>query len=216
MTATYRYGDSGETEIVAAVADADGVLQFSAPSKAKKGNEIHVLVENLLSPDGRLSSISFSVRLFSLDEMMDQPENELRITSDVYQIDRGQKRISGVAPSTTRAQFKENLSYPRGELIIRNQNGQIASSKNAGTGMTVQLVDGGAVYDELQILVRGDCTGEGNVNTLDYRALQYHLLGTKPLDGLMLLACDVNRDNKVSTLDLLCIDKYLSGSYDIL
>ena len=216
VTATYRYGDSGETELVATVADADGVLQFSAPSKAKKGNEIHVLVENLLSPDGRLSSISFSVRLFSLDEMMDQPENELRITSDVYQIDRGQKRISGVAPSTTRAQFKENLSYPRGELIIRNQNGQIASSKNAGTGMTVQLVDGGAVYDELQILVRGDCTGEGNVNTLDYRALQYHLLGTKPLDGLMLLACDVNRDNKVSTLDLLCIDKYLSGSYDIL
>lgn len=179
-----------------------------------------ICVENLCTPEGLPATITYDVSLFEMDLTLPPPEDdpipppeEGCIESELYHIDRERGLIYGIAASTSKSAFQKNLSG-NGTIELR-KNGRPAASGNAGTGMEVVLLRNGQVVDELTLLVYGDLTGEGNVNTLDFRALYQHLLEQKILSKPFSFAADLNRDGQINTLDLLAADKFLSGSYDI-
>ena len=56
-------------------------------------------------------------------------------------------------------------------------------------------------------IVRGDVTGEGNVNSRDEGLLFKHLLGQQKLNGVYKIAADINRDKKISNADLVLLSR---------
>lgn len=92
---------------------------------------------------------------------------------------------------TTAAAFR-NMSGTDTEFF---KNGSKYSGK-LGTGMT-------AVYDnfEYTVIVIGDLTGEGSVNSRDCDLLVDHLIGAANITGAYLIASDLNRDGKTDLVD---------------
>ena len=193
-------------------------LEWDPPSPIP--SRFTVQVHNLCTKDGMPAMVEYSGSLFSMDLSLPEPEDPSgsldpdKISSSQYIIDREQGWIYGISPSTSSAAFRGNLTA-EGELVLFRDNRPVTSG-NAGTGMAIQLLQDGTVVDELTLVIYGDVSGEGNVNTLDFRTLRDHLLEKESLNGPFLQAADVNHDGQVNTLDLLALDKFLAGSYDIL
>lgn len=184
------------------------------PNLTRPSNHYTVHIENIYTTAGLPAAIDYQVCLTIPDNpSSNPPEQPGGITSELYLIKNG--TVCGIAPSTTLAAFKHNLTC-NGTLRILNQEGKQLDSGTIGTGMTVQLLQSGQVCEEIKVLVYGDLTGEGNCNTLDLRALYDSLLGKKPLSQPYLQAADCNHDGQTDTLDLLAIEKSFSGTYDIL
>ena len=81
--------------------------------------------------------------------------------------------------------------------------------------MKVMLKSGNKIDYEYKIVIYGDVTGEGNINSRDITALFNHLLGKESLIGSYLIASDVNHDNIVDNADLLLIERYIYDNYPI-
>lgn len=190
--------------------DADR-LSFPAPSFAtSQGGEYEVTCDGLLDSSGKPARLVYVVRALPLSA---SPAGPYQIESSRYRINRELGTISGISPSTSVASFRSGLQYAGGELEIL-RDGQPARS-NVGTGAVVRLTLDGALCDSLTAVVYGDLTGEGNVNSLDERALTRHLLGTQQLDGWFFTAADLDHNGQVDSLDLLALKRYLQGSYAI-
>lgn len=194
----------------------NGALMFPPPAQA--AGSYLVCAENLSTPTGAPAKMEYHCTLSDVElpwpNSSGQPQpGEESISSTLYRIDRAEGILTGIAPSTTLAACKKNLAGD-GELRFLREGKPVASG-NVGTGMAVQLVKDGVVVDSLNLLVYGDLTGEGNCNTLDRRAFYAHLLEESPLQGLFLQAGDLNRDGIVDTLDLLALQKYLTGGYEL-
>ena len=75
-------------------------------------------------------------------------------------------------------------------------------SGNIGTNTDVIIGKRG-----YQFVIRGDLTGEGNVNLNDERAMFKRLLGVEKLRGAFKKAADLNGDGKVSNADLVLLSR---------
>ena len=133
-------------------------------------------------------------------------KDPLRIESDTYDIDHAKGLIYMTPPTDTAAQMRKKLSYS-GDVFIRKPDGQLVSGA-VGTGCTVELVREGRIVEILTVVLFGDVTGEGSVNTRDVTAVRRHLIKETLLQGPYLLAADVNHDLRISSLDILIITRY--------
>lgn len=102
----------------------------------------------------------------------------------------------------TFAKLYKFLWLEKSELTVTKQDGSFVTEGRLGTGMTASFK--GMVY---KIVVYGDLTGEGNVNSRDMKALMEHLSGKAPLSGIYFTAADLDKDGCLTTMDLLAISK---------
>lgn len=133
---------------------------------------------------------------------------DLAVSSGEYSVDNSKKIISDIAVGTTVAQLKKNLSFNCDFALY--YKGKIRKTGNVGTGMTAVFSNDN---DKAQytLTVKGDCTGEGNVNSRDKKAVFDYILGEKSvLNGVYLTAADMNSDKAVDTKDLLLTAKAFS------
>lgn len=136
------------------------------------------------------------------------PSGGGKITSSVYSIDYTNFLIGGIKSGTTIARFKENISYSGYKASFKSYNGTTKTSGNAGTGMTVYFSDQkGSVKYAFILIVPGDITGEGNINSSDKRLAMMSLLGESTLSFPFDYASDANGDGVFDTRDLLRIAK---------
>lgn len=103
---------------------------------------------------------------------------------------------------TTYAKLYKAFDVKKEDLIILRQNSTPFVSGKLGTGMTASYGN-----DKYTIIVLGDLTGEGNVNSKDMEALMKHLTGELILNKIALTAADINSDNFVNTKDLLALSR---------
>ena len=102
----------------------------------------------------------------------------------------------------TFAKLYNFLWLTKSELTVTKQDGSYITEGRLGTGMTASFK--GMVY---KIIVFGDLTGEGNVNSRDLKALMEHLSGKAPLIGIYFTAADLDKDGSLTTMDLLALSK---------
>lgn len=133
--------------------------------------------------------------------------NNNSITSDVYYIDNDSFMIKNVKSGTTIAQFKSKLKYSSLSVAFTNYENTVVTSGNLGTGATASFIKNGSIIAKYTIIVTGDLTGEGNVNSRDTKALSAYLLGKSSLSPYFLEAADCNLNGNVDTVDLLKISK---------
>lgn len=128
------------------------------------------------------------------------------ITSSIYTIDNSNMTISGIANGTTIAAFKSNIKYGSYKVSFKTYDGNSKTSGNVGTGFTVKF--SGSDEKRYTLIVPGDLTGEGNVNSRDVKLYMSYLCGETELAFPFTEAFDINGDNQNDTLDLLIASKH--------
>ena len=114
---------------------------------------------------------------------------------------KNQKKSYGkfiiVEQGTTSAEFKKLKEFSNRKVYFENDySGQLGTYTNV-------TIDGSFHT----IIVKGDITGEGNINSRDISAMFDCLLGINSLDQTYKKAADMNGDGKISNADLVLIAK---------
>lgn len=84
------------------------------------------------------------------------------------------------------------------------------ASGNLSTGDVVTIKNGNSSIS-YNAVIKGDCTGDGNINIQDLLRVQKYILGYADVSGSYLKASDSNQDGKVDIADLLRIQKHILG-----
>lgn len=125
-------------------------------------------------------------------------------------IDQTTGYVHGLATvPMTAAALKAKFAVTDGTVVVLDKNGNaMADTANVGTGATVRILDAtGATWAEYTVLIYGDATGDGKINSVDLLKIQKYILKLDTLDGVWLAAADGKRDSKVNSVDLLKIQK---------
>ncbi len=130
--------------------------------------------------------------------------------SESLHIDKSQKIINGIEPGYTIADMKNNLYG--GHFLFYDNAGYVKKSGKIGTGYSVENTDTAEKY---RIIIYGELSGEGNINSVDKKAMANNLLGKKHLDEIYTKAADINGDSKLNLKDYVALDSYLKGEYSI-
>lgn len=109
--------------------------------------------------------------------------------------------INGIKSPTTIAKFKQNINYEGYKASFISYSGSSKTSGNVGTGFKANF--SGEDYKSYTLIVPGDITGEGNINSRDVRLYMEVLCSVQQLQGAYLQASDINGDGICDTLDLL-------------
>lgn len=121
------------------------------------------------------------------------------ISSDVYDIDFERYYISGIEPSTTVAQFRNNIDFGGYSLSVY-RGGDIKKSGSVGTAMTATFSNSGESLS-FELSVKGDLTGEGNRNSRDINLLLDYLIGSADFNGVYELSADLSGDRRIDVVD---------------
>lgn len=82
---------------------------------------------------------------------------------------------------------------------------------NIGTGTIATFADG----TQYTVVIYGDMSGDGEINSADLLRLRQHLLGTNTLNGAYLEAASISGDGEINSADLLKLRQYLLGTTNI-
>ena len=174
-------------------------------------------VKAMYSRNGRIYALSGDSRINEIGEKEfilinnndqsannDSRSNNNKISSEVYRVDSTNYRISLINSPTTFAQFKKNMRFD-GYKAKLFRGAKELTGGNVGTAMTAVFSSDNSYTYELA--VRGDITGEGNINSRDVKELMSYLLGDISFDGVYYIAADVSDDDEVDILDLAILSR---------
>lgn len=133
------------------------------------------------------------------------------ITSDIYTVDIQNHTITGIEPGTTFAAFKNNLIFNGYSLTLKDANGNLktGNSTKIATGYVVSFIRDGAEKVSFKLIVKGDVTGTGTLNSRDISAFENYLLGKAELNGEFLQAANINGDGDQDVIDLFLMSKLM-------
>jgi len=127
--------------------------------------------------------------------------------------------VSGIALNTSVDTITLNIKSKdsNANVNITTSSGASKSSSSViGTGDKITIVSNGKTTT-YTVVVYGDTSGDGKVNTSDLLAVQKHILGSKSLSGAFLYAASIkSRSTSVTTSDLLSIQKHILGILTII
>ena len=107
--------------------------------------------------------------------------------------------------------LKENLLAANNSAVvtIKNSNNEDKNSGILVTGDKVSITSNGETKVYI-IIIYGDLTGDGLIDSADLLRMRQHLIGTKPLQNEFLVAANVIKtDNVVDSSDLLRMRQHL-------
>ena len=215
----------------------DNRLSFCLPDDITKGTYT-ISITGLCTPEGKPAKCGYSFTVIddptqpssseseskssssSSESQSSSSESETnepsqpatrKIESSVYTIDRTNSTIQGIAPGTTLAQFKKNISYSGTIYAVKN-NGSTIKSGKLGTGTKIHLMNSDIEFDCLTVIITGDLTGEGNINSNDVQKACNYMLGEDNLDEDALLAFDINHNGEVDPVDLVMLNRMANGT----
>lgn len=124
--------------------------------------------------------------------------------------------ISNISPNTNLTTVKSALESISGtnSVVIKNQDGNVITGGLIGTGDKIVISNSNST-EELNVIIKGDTSGDGVINALDLLQIQKYILGTYNLSGVYSLAGDTSSDGTINALDLLQVQKSILGTYTI-
>lgn len=121
--------------------------------------------------------------------------------------------IRGILKNTTVKSFKNNANILAN---IYNNSTLLSDDDNIGTGMRAVIVD---EYDrelyDMDLVVSGDVTGDGNISITDLVKVKQHVASVKELTGVYEQAADVTDTGSVGITDLVKIRRDVAGLEEI-
>ena len=115
-----------------------------------------------------------------------------------------------VPQGTTIAILKKHInSAKNSSLIFYDNKKRKISSGNLGTGFSLEYYENSFLKYKYTIIVMGDITGEGSVNTYDKRRLTDYLLGKLELTSAQKYAANLDANNLIDSIDLLLLNRLI-------
>lgn len=194
--------DESSTPVCAVLGNIDITLTFDVSDTVAVGTSYTVTVKDISATDhacslveGEGSSASISV------------DNKIILTSDSdYVIDRENGFLFISHEGTSHEEFYSNFGCD--VTLVTGITTAVP------TGATVKLESDGVVYDSLTVVLIGDVTGNGVIDTVDYTMVKKIYSGTS-YTAARNRAADVNGNGYVDTNDYLQIKKHFTGVIDI-
>lgn len=100
-------------------------------------------------------------------------------------------------------------SAKNSSLIFYDNKNRKISSGNLGTGFSLEYYENSFLKYKYTIIVMGDITGEGSVNTYDKRRLTDYLLGKLELTSAQKYAANLDANNLIDSIDLLLLNRLI-------
>lgn len=147
-----------------------------------------------------------TIKAFTTNQATDATYPELKLTSNKYEIEDGNK-ICRISPNTTVANFKTNINTGVVKNIVNNKGNTIMETETLGTGNIIKLTDN-TTYT---LIVIGDVNGDGKITATDITKIKRNLVGIEKLNGVYEKAGDINKSNTMTTTDLLKVKQYIIG-----
>ncbi len=138
-------------------------------------------------------------KLFEIEiyNMTDSEDNKDEAYGLSFNADEG--IVTGILPSTAAN------AYPT--LTVKNAKGEtVADDTKIGTGFTVTYNN-----REYTVLIKGDVSGDGNINSSDFMQVRRKFLGLFEIEGIKSAAADVNSDGKINSTDYMQIRSHFLG-----
>ena len=121
-----------------------------------------------------------------------------------------------------RTWFSEYLKTPQPgfdplKLKVTDMNGDEILNYDGfiGTGMSIQLWDGGVLIDSVTVVISGDIDGNGFIDTTDLSRLTSFIRESLVLEGAFYLAADVDGNGFIDTTDLSWLTSHIRESRDL-
>jgi len=146
------------------------------------------------------------------EEEKEEPEaKEISLIIKEAKYKSKDKVIYGINPKTSVKDLKTNLTNTGGVIKITDNKGNVKKDGNIGTGDKVSITSG--TTEIFEVVINGDLTGDGKINSADLLRMRQHLLGTE-LTGVYKKASYMGYD-KINSANLLKLRQYLLGKVDI-
>lgn len=121
------------------------------------------------------------------------------------------KIVTNIEPSTLLRNLKEKIKLTNLTLAVKDVNGkELTDEDTIGTGTTLTFVRAdNTEYDKLTVVICGDVTGDGLINSADLFKTVRYLKGNDTID---IQAADVTKDGLINSGDLFKTVRYLKGN----
>ena len=98
-------------------------------------------------------------------------------------------------------------------IEIYNAKGDKLSGNNlVGTGSIIKILDNNNLIMEYNVIMYGDVTGDGKINSVDLLILQRHILEIEKFSGVFVKAGNVRKNGRnPSSVDCLLIQRHILG-----
>lgn len=121
--------------------------------------------------------------------------------------------VTGFKPGVTSKNYDKNnndyVSY------VANASGKKnGANSKVKTGDVLYIKAESKTY-KYNIVITGDITGKGSINSADILAIRQHLLNQNKLSDAKLKAADINNDGRINSADLLALRLHLLGKNTI-
>ena len=139
------------------------------------------------------------------------------ITSEAYGHTITDDYIKTVKLPTTGLEMKNQLDNENKYLEIwtADEEEQVSDTENLATGMIVKLMIDGKEYDRKIIVIKGDTSGDGEIDLFDAVKILNHYLVKTQLTGAYLEAAYVNDDTDIDLFDSVMILNHYLGKISL-
>lgn len=191
----------------------DGHDDFLGIAKADQQGEYKV---TLTAQDGTgekltLETVSATYGGSELKPKPADPGKEVEIS--VPDASAGEQYLSGngIGDGTSAGAVKAQdvallFDNPDGAIVVTDARGNtLDAAATVGTGCVVQLKNGDGVFQEVIVVVKGDVTGRGVVDSTDLMDIVGHIKGTSVLTGAFLKAANTtgSANDAITSADLM-------------
>lgn len=111
-----------------------------------------------------------------------------------------------IEQGTTVSELKNGISYGDNKISFTNHNGKSVTSGTVGTGWRIDFSGNGEVKSYYTV-VRGDVTGEGNVNTKDIYLMKDYIFGKEEFSKYQIIAGDIKENGIIDSVDIYLMSK---------
>lgn len=124
--------------------------------------------------------------------------------------------VSGINPLTAANQVQQLIAQLASSsadyqvIIVKADGSPFTADQLAGTGSIIKFIRNGyEASSQYRVIIYGDSTGDGEINTIDMNVIYKHILNRSLISSYYLTASDANHDGEVNTIDLNLIYKHI-------
>ena len=209
-TTFYSDNGYGYNEVINWTSSDESIatIDYAGDAMAKKVGDV------VITATGSVSGATDSVILHVVEPsavITPKPGEGITLTEG-SSYTMSEEYVEEVAPQTRVSEFVQHFENSN-TLTVLDKNGEKkdASDKVATGDRVCIIAEDGTVVKQRTIVIKGDVTGDGAVNSRDIAALQKHIMDSQKLTGAYLLAADVRNDDAINSRDIASVQKTLLG-----
>ncbi|MBQ4316980.1 MAG: SH3 domain-containing protein [Clostridia bacterium] len=155
-----------------------------------------------------------SAEFITVDGVYEVPEgSEPQFSINNSQLTITNGILNGVTHKTKVADLLKSFS---GTVEVTDASGNVLSGESfAGTGCKLRVTENSQSYYAATLLVKGDVSGDGKIDSQDYLLIKRHLMKNYQLKDVYYTAGLLSGENEMKVTDYILVKRVCFGTYTI-